>query len=93
MSINIVSVQQGKLSGKNCKTSNNTPFYAYKSIPYAKPPVGELRFSVSNQKKSYLNCCKMCKVPNNIFCSKLCCYTFLFYYYNVFEIPVYNIII
>lgn len=51
MSINIVSVQQGKLSGKNCKTSNNTPFYAYKSIPYAKPPVGELRFSVSNQKK------------------------------------------
>lgn len=47
MSHPIIEVQQGKLKGKVCKTVNDVPYFAFKGIPYAKPPVGELRFSVS----------------------------------------------
>lgn len=47
MSCPIVEVEQGKLKGKVCKTSNNSEFFAFKGVPYAKPPVGDLRFSVS----------------------------------------------
>lgn len=43
----IVEVEEGKLQGKVCKTLNNIIYLTFKGIPYAKPPVGELRFSVS----------------------------------------------
>ncbi|XP_039755547.1 esterase FE4-like [Pararge aegeria] len=41
----VVTVTEGKLSGKVCKTSNETEFLTFKGIPYAKPPVNQLRFS------------------------------------------------
>ncbi|OWR45084.1 antennal esterase CXE11 [Danaus plexippus plexippus] len=41
----VVDVVEGKISGKHCKTSNNTDYFTFKSIPYAKPPVGVLRFA------------------------------------------------
>ncbi|XP_057334106.1 juvenile hormone esterase-like [Microplitis mediator] len=41
----IVRVQQGQLQGVKEKTvDGNNYFYAFRGIPYAKPPVGNLRF-------------------------------------------------
>lgn len=40
----IVSIGQGKLKGRETKTDNGIPFYEFLGIPYAKPPIGNLRF-------------------------------------------------
>lgn len=56
-----VIIEQGKLRGKICKDYNGRPFYSFQGIPYAKPPVGDLRFKVSkvnNKSKKYV--CKLC---------------------------------
>ncbi|KAL4715845.1 hypothetical protein ACJJTC_014577 [Scirpophaga incertulas] len=42
----VVTVNNGRLKGKKCQTENNKEFFVFKGIPYAKPPVGDLRFSV-----------------------------------------------
>ncbi|XP_026486963.2 juvenile hormone esterase-like [Vanessa tameamea] len=49
MSSPVVKVAEGQLSGKVCQTSDNTQFFTFKSIPYAKPPLGELRFAPPEQ--------------------------------------------
>nr|QLI62116.1 carboxylesterase 4 [Streltzoviella insularis] len=46
MSSPIVDLNEGKLKGKVCKTLNKIQYYSFKGVPYAKPPLGELRFSV-----------------------------------------------
>lgn len=44
----IVEVQQGKLKGvENTSVLNGQKYYSFLGIPYAKPPVGDLRFKVS----------------------------------------------
>lgn len=42
-----VTIEQGILRGKSYRSRNNTEYYGYLGIPYAKPPIGELRFKVS----------------------------------------------
>lgn len=42
-----VTINQGKLAGTILQSRNATKFYAFFGIPYAKPPIGELRFQVS----------------------------------------------
>ena len=44
----IVEAPCGKLRGVTEKINNKIDFHAFKGIPYAEPPVGELRFQVSN---------------------------------------------
>ncbi|KAI5645520.1 carboxylesterase family domain-containing protein [Phthorimaea operculella] len=44
MSDLVVEVEQGKLKGRKCQTVDGVKYYTFKSIPYAKPPLGELRF-------------------------------------------------
>lgn len=39
-----VKVHQGTVSGVKEKLPNGSPSYAFRGIPYAKPPVGELRY-------------------------------------------------
>lgn len=42
-----VSVKQGTLEGIVSTSRNGTEYYSFYGIPFAKPPVGELRFEVS----------------------------------------------
>jgi carboxylesterase type B len=43
----IVNVAQGDLRGQKVKTETGATYYSFHAIPYAKPPVGPLRFKVS----------------------------------------------
>ena len=42
-----VRVAQGSLRGQKVKTEAGVTYYSFHAIPYAKPPVGPLRFKVS----------------------------------------------
>lgn len=48
-----VTVEQGKLRGCQLKTDNDFLYNAFLGIPYAKPPVGNLRFRVSEKIKIF----------------------------------------
>ncbi|CAH0729587.1 unnamed protein product, partial [Brenthis ino] len=39
-----VTLSQGKLKGGKAVSDNGTPYYEFLGIPYAKPPLGNLRF-------------------------------------------------
>nr|ACU00117.1 esterase [Holotrichia oblita] len=43
----IIEIDQGKLNGTTKYDRKGGVFYSFQSIPYGKPPVGELRFKVS----------------------------------------------
>lgn len=43
----VVEVKQGKVKGLLLKSRNGTSYYAFYGIPFAKPPVGHLRFEVN----------------------------------------------
>lgn len=55
MSEPIVQVEEGKLRGKISVDYKGGQFYSFQGIPYAKPPVGDLRFKVSAKFVNYLN--------------------------------------
>ncbi|KAJ8923400.1 hypothetical protein NQ315_001958 [Exocentrus adspersus] len=40
----LVTLPEGKIRGHTLRTPNNKTFYAFQEIPFAAPPVGELRF-------------------------------------------------
>lgn len=43
----IVDTDNGRIRGiKSITLLKEDPFYAFKGIPYAKPPIGDLRFKV-----------------------------------------------
>lgn len=51
-----LEITNGKIKGQILKTRDGLDFYSYTGIPYAKPPVGELRFKVYNHLKiTYLS--------------------------------------
>lgn len=41
-----VLTTKGEVSGKTAVSRNGVPYFAYLGIPYAEPPIGELRFQV-----------------------------------------------
>lgn len=47
----IVTTGQGKVRGKTCVDYHGGIFYSFSGIPYAKAPIGPLRFKVT-----YCNC-------------------------------------
>jgi carboxylesterase type B len=44
-----IVLKQGSLKGHRLTTRKGREILAFQGIPYAKPPVGELRFKVSSQ--------------------------------------------
>ncbi|KAJ9584570.1 hypothetical protein L9F63_021080, partial [Diploptera punctata] len=44
MSQDVIKVKQGLIRGHRLKSRKGREIYAFQSIPYAKPPIGELRF-------------------------------------------------
>ncbi|CAG9087589.1 unnamed protein product [Plutella xylostella] len=42
----IVKVKEGSLQGTLCDGEDNSKFYSFKGIPFAQPPVGDLRFRI-----------------------------------------------
>lgn len=40
----VIEVRQGKLRGVTSTLPNGSPYHYFKGVPYAKPPVGDLRF-------------------------------------------------
>lgn len=49
----IVRVRHGKLRGVTTTLPNGSPYHYFKGIPYAKPPIGELRFRAPVPIESY----------------------------------------
>jgi hypothetical protein len=43
-----VNTRLGAVKGSTEKSRNGKPFCSFRGIPYAAPPIGELRFKVSN---------------------------------------------
>lgn len=50
-----VTVEQGKLKGKTDIDSAGNVYYSFQGIPFAKPPVGKLRFRVIITVISHVN--------------------------------------
>lgn len=42
----VVTVSEGKLRGGEAVTAGGFKYHEFLSVPYAKPPVGDLRFKV-----------------------------------------------
>lgn len=42
----IVRISDGALRGEKLESIRGGSYYSFKGIPYAKPPVGDLRFKV-----------------------------------------------
>lgn len=45
----VVNVKQGRLRGAEIKSPVGGTFLSFKGVPFAQPPVGDLRFKVSLQ--------------------------------------------
>ena len=43
----LVNIKNGTLEGSIMKTRKGLNFFAFRGIPYALPPLGELRFEVN----------------------------------------------
>nr|WCC58167.1 carboxylesterase [Pharsalia antennata] len=50
----VVTIKNGKILGsKNATVDNNKVYYSFRGIPYAEPPVGDLRFSSPVPRKNW----------------------------------------
>lgn len=50
----VVATEEGRISGILERSTKDLPFYSYYGIPFAKPPLGPLRFKVEHQQN---RCC------------------------------------
>lgn len=52
-----VDIKDGKLKGKFMVTRKGRKFSGFLAIPFAKPPIGELRFKVNTSQIYMQQCC------------------------------------
>lgn len=50
----VLQIYQGQIKGSILISRNKRNFYAFQGIPYAKPPINDLRFKVSTLQCSFL---------------------------------------
>jgi hypothetical protein len=68
----VVNIDSGKIRGRFAENENDNTGFVFLAIPYAKPPVGELRFQVcvikclSHNKLLVINNCKIRYVHKTI---------------------------
>ncbi|CAD7078545.1 unnamed protein product [Hermetia illucens] len=65
----IIQTQYGPIKGARRISCWNEPFYSYEKIPFAKPPVGNLRFKdpvPPNSWKKPLDCTKEAPMPRQV---------------------------
>ena len=43
----------GNIKGRGTKTKTNCPYFAFYKIPFAKPPIGKLRFALPEPAESW----------------------------------------
>lgn len=43
-----LKISKGTIKGQILKSRDGRPYYSYTGIPYAKPPIGKLRFKVND---------------------------------------------
>ncbi|XP_060847593.1 juvenile hormone esterase-like isoform X1 [Rhopalosiphum padi] len=71
----VVRIKNGAIKGQNLKSRNGRDFYSFTAIPYAKPPIDELRFKPPEKVDSWesiLDATKesnMCTQNNHFFSS------------------------
>lgn len=63
----IVQVRQGQLCGITATLPNGKPYHYFKGIPYAKPPVGDLRFKPPEAIEKFYTSVVDCAVDRNEF--------------------------
>jgi hypothetical protein len=68
----LVSIEQGAVRGSEMTSFHGKDFCSYRGIPYAEPPVGKLRFRVSDHTPLEApfysqNLCKTNKIVNSAF--------------------------
>lgn len=52
----VVQTEHGKLQGRAYESVlTKTEYYAFLGVPYARPPLGELRFQVSSPVRKWIN--------------------------------------
>nr|WCC58185.1 carboxylesterase [Pharsalia antennata] len=49
----LVTLPEGQIRGRILQTPSNMSFYAFQGIPFAKPPLGELRFQAPESPESW----------------------------------------
>ncbi|XKL67572.1 hypothetical protein PGB90_003063 [Kerria lacca] len=49
----VVQIKSGKLKGATVTSRNGTKYYAFFGIPFAKPPIGDLRFEPPQEENSW----------------------------------------
>ena len=52
----LVTLKQGAILGSLEEATNGRTYYSFKSIPYARPPIGPLRFKVRGNAAAATNC-------------------------------------
>ena len=63
-----VNITEGTLEGDELKTRLGKSYIAFKGIPYAQPPVGDLRFKVGFKKQNIIdNMIRILKNKNDIY--------------------------
>ncbi|GLG92609.1 Acetylcholinesterase [Gryllus bimaculatus] len=59
-----VSVRSGALKGRRRRTEGGQPFHSFEGVPYAKPPIGPLRFKAPQPTESWTGVRDATKVGN-----------------------------